>query len=254
MNKAQKRAGTVLVLLLAVIILVGNLPSLKSIFIGGAVSYRYIYVNTYDYPSMAQQPAVVKWSFSPNGASASSGTCTTSLELFNSSLIMSELDAPVSTSSGTSTGIYPLSQAYVSTSMRNVNVNLALCLIQIPLQSLSTPPNTTIGTLFLQATGTNGYSSGIYSASLSVNASLYENWIPILITLPLTNQTITSTTTTTSTTTSSSTTSSTTTINSTTAVLQPPVNQNSGFFSNIISSIQNAIRSFINSIINALKW
>jgi len=251
MNKAQKRAGTVLVLLLAVIILVGNLPSLKSIFIGGAVSYRYIYVNTYDYPSMAQQPAIVKWSFSPNGASASSGTCTTSLELFNYGSFIIELDAPVSTLSGTSTGVYPLSQAYASASKQNVNLDL--CLIQIPLQSLSTPPNTTIGTLFLQATGTNGYSSGVYSASLSINPSLY-GWTPILITLPLTNQTITSTTTTTSTTTSSSTTSSTTTINSTTAVPQPPVNQNSGFFSNIISSIQNAIRSFINSIINALKW
>ena len=226
----------------------------QSIGIGSAATYRFVYINTYNYPGLTQQPAIVSYTYSADhGLGTSAGTCTTQVEYFNLGEYLSELDAP------TSTGTYPISQQYSSPSGQAVNI--AVCELTLPAQEY----NTTSGTLTLQAVGTNGYTSGTYTASLSVeseySASASGQTAPTIITIPLTTTATTqSTSTTTASTTASSSTStmqstattqstSTTTASTTTAAstvpppTPPPQNNIFTDISNFINSIWQAILS-----------
>jgi len=220
--------------------------------LGSAIAQQTVYVNTYTYPSLAQLPATINYQFSSSYQSTS-GSCQTQVEYFNLGQTITEFDAPIN-------GVYPISQKYVSPSQQAVN--LAICIISLPIQQY----NTTTGTLYLTASA-NDYSNQV-SIQLTLPSQYSEQngggYQFLLITIPLSSATATSTTPTTTTSTTSTiqttstttmpTTSTSTTTTATTTISpstqQPPISQ-SNFFSNIASAIQ----SFINSIIQAFaRW
>ena len=99
--------------------------SLQSIGIGSVATYRFVYLNTYDYPNLTQQPASVSWSYTANhNIGTTTGICTTNISLFNLDEYVSELDAP------TSNHDYPISQKYSSPSSQGLSI--ALCEITLP--------------------------------------------------------------------------------------------------------------------------
>ena len=218
-----------------------------------------VYINTYAYPSLAQLPATVYYQFD-SSYKIVSGSCQTQVEYFNLGQTIMELDAPVSNNPS----IQPISQEYVSPSQQGVD--LAVCIISLPIQQY----NTTSGTLYLTASA-NGYTNQVSVQLLipSQYSEEYEGYPSfLLVTIPIGSATATSTTSTTTTTipttstiqttstipaTSTIPTTSTTSISTTTippSTQQPPISQ-SNFFSNIASAIQ----SFINSIIQVFaKW
>jgi len=244
----------VIALLLLLIVLIGFGHIFSFYNLGSTIAQQTIYVNTYAYPSLAQLPATINYQFSSSYQSTS-GSCQTQVEYFNLGQTITEFDAPIN-------GVYPISQKYVSPSQQGVN--LAICIISLPIQQY----NTTTGTLYLTASA-NGYSNQV-SIQLTLPSQYSEQsgggYQFLLITIPLSSATTTSTTsTTTVTTTSTIQTTVTTTIPATTSIStttttatttippstqQPPISQ-SNFFSNIASAIQ----SFINSIIKAFaRW
>ncbi len=237
--------------------------SLKSIGIGNVATYRFVYFNTYDYPSLSQQPAAVSWSYSADHKlGTTTGVCNTNVEMFNPNEDILELDAPTAGFS------YPISQMYATPSSQGVYI--AVCEITLPASYY----NTTQGTLTVQATGTNGWTSGVYTATLQV-ASEYSAQesgqpSPTIITIPLTNPspTTTTTTTTVSTTTTTSPTTSTvpttTTAPATTTIPQQTVCPSGYIYnvtnnlcyptqSNIFQQIANFFNSIWQAIVNAFK-
>jgi len=249
----ENKIGLIIALLLLLIALIGFGHIFSFYNLGSTIAQQTIYVNTYAYPSLAQLPATINYQFSSSYQSTS-GSCQTQVEYFNLGQTITEFDAPIN-------GVYPISQKYVSPSQQGVN--LAICIISLPIQQY----NTTTGTLYLTASA-NGYSNQV-SVQLTLPSQYSEQsgggYQFLLITIPLSSATTTSTTsTTTATTTSTIQTTSTTTIPTTTSTSttttatttippstqQPPISQ-SNFFSNIASAIQ----SFINSIIQAFaRW
>ena len=253
MTKSPIIAVAIASLLIVILIFHSQITSnFQSIGIGGASTYSFVYLNTYDYPNLTQQPASVSWSYSANhNLGITTGTCNTNIELFNLNEYISELDAP------TANFDYPLSQQYSSPSSQGVNI--ALCELSLPVSYY----NSTQGTLTLQATGTNGWTSASYSASLSIESKYSAEQsgqpTPLIITLPLTNPNPTTTTTlTTSATTSTQSTSiistintttsinMTTSINPTTTIITPPPPQFS--LSQLLNQIVSAISNFLSSI------
>ena len=250
----ENKIGLIIALLLLLIALIGFGHIFSFYNLGSTIAQQTIYVNTYAYPSLAQLPATINYQFSSSYQSTS-GSCQTQVEYFNLGQTITEFDAPIN-------GVYPISQKYVSPSQQGVN--LAICIISLPIQQY----NTTTGTLYLTASA-NGYSNQV-SVQLTLPSQYSEQsgggYQFLLITIPLSSATTTSTTsTTTATTTSTIQTTSTTSIPTTTSIStttttvtttippstqQPPISQ-SNFFSNIASAIQ----SFINSIIQAFaRW
>ena len=250
----KNKIGLIIALLLLLIVLIGFGHIFSFYNLGSTIAQQTIYVNTYAYPSLAQLPATINYQFSSSYQSAS-GSCQTQVEYFNLGQTITEFDAPIN-------GVYPISQKYVSPSQQGVD--LAICIISLPIQQY----NTTTGTLYLTASA-NGYSNQV-SVQLTLPSQYSEQsgggYQFLLITIPLSSATTTSTTSTTTATTTSTipttatttiptaTSTSTTTITATTTIppstQQPPISQ-SNFFSNIASAIQ----SFINSIIQAFaRW
>jgi len=249
----KNKISLVIALLLLLIVLIGFGHIFSFYNLGSTIAQQTIYVNTYAYPSLAQLPATINYQFSSSYQSTS-GSCQTQVEYFNLGQTITEFDAPIN-------GVYPISQKYVSPSQQGVN--LAICIISLPIQQY----NTTTGTLYLTASA-NGYSNQV-SVQLTLPSQYSEQsgggYQFLLITIPLSSATTTSTTSTTISTTSTIQITSTTTIPTTTSIStttttattiippstqQPPISQ-SNFFSNIASAIQ----SFINSIIQAFaRW
>jgi len=249
----KNKISLVIALLLLLIVLIGFGHIFSFYNLGSTIAQQTIYVNTYAYPSLAQLPATINYQFSSSYQSTS-GSCQTQVEYFNLGQTITEFDAPIN-------GVYPISQKYVSPSQQGVN--LAICIISLPIQQY----NTTSGTLYLTASA-NGYSNQV-SVQLLIPSQYSEEYggYPefLLVTIPIGSATTTSTTSTTISTTSTIQITSTTTIPTTTSIStttttatttippstqQPPISQ-SNFFSNIASAIQ----SFINSIIQAFaRW
>ncbi len=254
-KNSTKRLAAVVVLVIILAIIIGS-NSLKSIGIGGATTYKFIYFNTYAYPSMAQLPATVFYTFNAPVVGKITGVCNTNVEYFNLGYSVVELDAP------TKSGDYPISQAY----SKGNGANIALCEITLPAQEY----NTTSGTLTVNATA-SGYSSATYSASLDIQ-SIYSAGLgqqyPVIITIPLTatsNNTTTTQPTTTltpsNTTTITSTQPTTSVITTTTTSTIPPTTntstnstgQQNSNQSSFLGGIISALQSLINSIISALE-
>ena len=156
--------------------------TVETVNLGSSVAYKFVYINTYDYPGMQQQGATVNWTYvSSSGLGTTTGTCTTgSPSLFNPGNV-TEFDGPTTSSA------YPLSDAYNYSSKQNVN--LSQCEIStIPVSSL----NTTNGVLTLSTpAGTNGWTAPTYTIDLVVQSSYsYINNSqnePLLVTIPLAN-------------------------------------------------------------------
>ena len=220
-----------------------GIPKSIGVPIGSVATYRFVYVDTYNYPNMTQQPATVSWSFekiSSNGgiSAAVNGTCETQIEYFNVPGV-TQLNAP------TSSGIHPNVPQY---GYMNNGTNLAICEISLPTSILS-EYNTTVGMMNFTAVGTNGATSGSYYAEVYIQ-SLYSasqgQQSPILVVIPLTTS---SSFTQTSSTTTTSTTTTTTTVNP----VSPPISApNFNFLQNIIDEIQASIRNFVNNILRTL--
>lgn len=242
MRKHDAKVILAIIILIAItILIVKRIPESIGISLGSAATSRFIYINTYDYPSMAQQPALVSWSFKEASGNLTtfSGSCNTQVEYFYIPGI-TQVSAP------TSSGIYPNVPLYTYSD----GANIALCIISLPA-------NTTSGTMSLSAVGTNGATSGLYSVYLAISPGL-----PVIITIPLTSSQISSTTTSITTTiptssttipTSSTTSTSTTSTLTTTSTISQPTAAPQISFSNIIDAIQEAIRNFINSILKILN-
>jgi len=254
----KNKIGLIIALLLLLIALIGFGHIFSFYNLGSTIAQQTIYVNTYAYPSLAQLPATINYQFSSSYQSTS-GSCQTQVEYFNLGQTITEFDAPIN-------GVYPISQKYVSPSQQGVN--LAICIISLPIQQY----NTTTGTLYLTASA-NGYSNQV-SVQLTLPSQYSEQsgggYQFLLITIPIGSATTTSTTSTTTTIPTTSTIQTTSTIPTTSipattsistatttatttippSTQQPPISQ-SNFFSNIASAIQ----TFINSIIQAFaRW
>ena len=252
-NIRKNKTGLAIALLLLLGLVLLGFGHIFSFYnIGSAAAAPSVYINTYLYPSLAQQPATVNYQFTSSYGSTS-GSCQTQIEYFNPDETLLELDAPIGSN-------YPISQKYASPSQQGVDI--ALCIITLPVQQTST----TTGTLYLTVSA-NGYSNQV-SAQLTMPSQYEINQgnpgYSLIITIPLGSTTTTTTTATTTSTTIPSTTSSASTTSAPTtstvaptsattippSTQQPPISQ-SNFFSNISSAIQ----SFINSIIQAFaKW
>ena len=171
--------------LLVVAIAIIHTQSL-SIGIGNVATYRFVYLNTYDYPNLSQQPSTVSWSYTANhNLGTTTGVCNTNIELFNLEEYVIELDAP------TASYVYPISQKYASPGQ---GVNIAICEITLPASYY----NTTQGTLTVDATGNNGWTSATYTATIQIESEYLAQESgqpsPTIITIPLTNPTPTTTT------------------------------------------------------------
>lgn len=252
MKKNNKNVLIIAVLLVIAVVFITQ-SKLLSIGIGGSPSYKYIYINTYDYPSMIQQPATVKYSFIGNDGISASGSCFTTISLFNPQIYLSELDAPVSVNPYIPS---PINQLYASPSSTHQGQGnlISFCLITLPAQQL----NNTLGTLQLLAVATNGNSSNVYTASLNIQsiytATTQGQVNPVFITLPLTNNISTTSTTSTTTTTiptsfiTQLTTQQTTTFitEPTTTVIPPtpPPFSLSGLINSIITAINNFLSQY----------
>ncbi len=236
MDKKSRKSISIVVIGILLLIIVSIGGHLFSIGIGSASTYAFIYVNTYNYPNMTQEPAAVVWSFSDSAGSAS-GSCNTQVEEFNLGSSLQQLNAPYSSGQVASVPQY----AYSGDS------NIAVCEIVLP-SSVLNEYNTESGTFTASAIGKNNLKSSQYSATLNLQ-SIYEGQSnnaasPILITIPLVapNSSTTSTTSTISTTTS--------TIIATNDSTSPPVQKdNTSFF----GTIQNSIQSFINNILSSIS-
>ena len=172
--------------LLVVAIAIIHTQSL-SIGIGNVATYRFVYLNTYDYPNLSQQPSTVSWSYTANhNLGTTTGVCNTNIELFNLEEYVIELDAP------TASYVYPISQKYAAPGSQGANI--AVCEITLPASYY----NTTQGTLTVDATGNNGWTSATYTATIQIESEYLAQESgqpsPTIITIPLTNPTPTTTT------------------------------------------------------------
>ena len=246
----------ILVLILsAIILIVHNRGILYSIGIGSVSTYKFIYVNTYDYPNMTQQPAAVSWSFNDPLGSIS-GICQTQNELFDLGYPVIQMNAPYAN------GQYPNIPTYTDS-------NISLCAISLPSTLLS-QYDTEKGTFNFSAVGTNGINSKSYYLNLQLQ-SLYsaqqsQNY-PVLVTIPLmspvkpnNSETLNTSTTSSSTSINNNSTSEPIEINNqsnyTAPVITPtPVPENDypsqpNIFVQIIDALQEAIKGFINYILS----
>ncbi len=200
--------------LLVVAIAIIHTQSL-SIGIGNVATYRFVYLNTYDYPNLSQQPSTVSWSYTANhNLGTTTGVCNTNIELFNLEEYVIELDAP------TASYVYPISQKYAAPGSQGANI--AVCEITLPASYY----NTTQGTLTVDATGNNGWTSATYTATIQIESEYLAQESgqpsPTIITIPLTNPAPATTTQPTTTTTAPTTTTPTTAPTTTT---QPTTTQ-----------------------------
>lgn len=248
MKKNNKKPIIIVAILLAILIIVGI--HLFSFSIGSAVASTYIYVNTYNYPNMTQEPASISWSANDSVGSAS-GTCNTNIEYISGvGEYITQINAPYYPEDNVPNHIPQY--AYLS-----ANTNISICEIALPSSLLSqyAPSyyNAETGTFLIKAIGKNNLTSPTYKLTITLKGPNTYN--PLFITIPLvqtpinnnssinlttTVPTTTSTTTTTTVPTTTTTPSTTTTNNTTTTINNNYTNNN---------SILQAISSFINNIL-----
>lgn len=244
--------------LLVVAIAIIHTQSL-SIGIGNVATYRFVYLNTYDYPNLSQQPSTVSWSYTANhNLGTTTGVCNTNIELFNLEEYVIELDAP------TASYVYPISQKYAAPGSQGVNI--AVCEITLPASYY----NTTQGTLTVDATGNNGWTSATYTATIQIESEYLAQESgqpsPTIITIPLTNPTPATTTQPTTTTmptttstvapttaTQPTTTQPTTTQPTTTQATQTPTTPQTTPQINIFQQIANFLNGIWQAIANAFS-
>ncbi len=273
----NKTNTTLLLVIIASAIIVGyfaTMTGMFSIYLGSASSYRFVYINTYNFPNMTQQSSAVSYTYSYKDSGTKqklktlSGSCNTNIELFNIGSFVNEMDG------GLLNGTQAINGKYSYPSQQNVNI--ALCLLRLPVSQY----NSTSGTITLSARGNNGAKTQeSYIMSIDVQSQYagqrsggsYQAY-PVLITLPLLNinnvslvsnttslnntttQSSTSTTTippTTKNTTTTTKSSTTTTIipttnntNSTTTPNNPPPFSFNNFIQSIINFFSNLGRYF----------
>ncbi|MCL5675479.1 MAG: hypothetical protein M1611_02605 [Candidatus Marsarchaeota archaeon] len=167
----------------------------QSISMGNMSTYQVVYLDPYVYPGIVQDGnATINYSFVSNtmkqyiGSSSISGSCTTgsggSFAPQGGIANMTELDAPLPNVAS------PVSQIYNSAQRYGQYISLNACPIYFP----SFPADVS-GTFTISATDPNGNASAFYSGTLTLqNLDTAPKQGSLLITIPLENQSASSTT------------------------------------------------------------